>query len=140
MINNRNDLDALIGTAAHAEFMTMLGGTLWRLERDDKAKTWRLVEDNSTIERFGFSRADFPDAICPTIPYYDRIILRNNEIKDRTFQYKSDIKEIQSNWISASISDGEDEITKKQQIQLDLATLKSEYDADILTIKAKYQS
>lgn len=140
MINTRDDLDALVGTAAHTEFMTMLEGTLWRLERDDTAKTWRAVEDNSTIERFGFTRNDFPDAIYPTIPYYNKINLKNNEIKNRTLKYKSDILDIQTSWISASIVDGADEINKKQQIQLDLNNLKAEYDTDILIIKNKYQN
>lgn len=66
--------------------------------------------------------------------------LKNREIKIRAAQYKTDIKEIQDSWISASISDGSEEIVKKQQIDIDLADLKSEYDADILAIKNRYQS
>lgn len=70
LINTRADLDAIIGTPEHTSFMTMLAGSLWRVERDDVAKTWVAVEDNSTIERFGFTRADFPDAKAPDLPEY----------------------------------------------------------------------
>ena len=70
MINTREDLDALQGTAEYDAFMHLLRSSLWRLERDDAAKTWVAVEDNSVIERFGFTRADFPDAQPPELPEY----------------------------------------------------------------------
>ena len=70
MINTREDLDALQGTAEHEAFMQLLRGSLWRLERDDAAQTWVAVEDNSVIERFGFTRDDFPDAQPPELPEY----------------------------------------------------------------------
>jgi hypothetical protein len=70
IINTRSDLDAIAGTPAHASFMAMLAGSLWRLEKDDVAQTWRAVEDNTTIERFGFTRADFPDVVAPQLPVY----------------------------------------------------------------------
>ena len=61
-INTREDLDAIAGTPEHVAFMALLAGTLWRLEKDDTAQAWVAIEDNSTIERFDFTRADFPDA------------------------------------------------------------------------------
>lgn len=70
IINSREDLDALAGTAVHDAFMASLAGTLWRLERDDVAQTWQAVECNVGIERFGFTRADFPDAVAPELPAY----------------------------------------------------------------------
>lgn len=70
VINSRADLDAISGTDAHAAFMAALAGTLWRLERDDAAKTWRAVQDNTAIERFGMTRADFPGAAAPSLPAY----------------------------------------------------------------------
>ncbi|MEN6629999.1 MAG: hypothetical protein ABFC42_10165 [Sulfuricella sp.] len=70
VINTREDLDAIAGTAAHDEFMSALRGTLWRLEKDDLAQTWRAVEENATIERFGFTRADFPGSQPPALPIY----------------------------------------------------------------------
>lgn len=70
IINSREDLDALAGTVVHEAFMASLAGTLWRLERDDAAQTWRVVECNWGIERFGFSRSDFPDAVAPELPSY----------------------------------------------------------------------
>ena len=72
IINTRADLDALAGTPAHAAFMAMLAGSLYRLEKDDDAQTWRAVEDNSSIDRFGFTRADFPDTVAPpALPAYE---------------------------------------------------------------------
>lgn len=70
VINTRDDLDAIEGTQEHAAFMETLSGTLWRIEKDDQAGVWRAIEDNSTIERFGFSRADFPGAVAPELPAY----------------------------------------------------------------------
>lgn len=70
VINSRADLDAIAGTPQHAAWMAVLAGSLWRLERDDAARTWRAIEDDSTIERFGFTRADFPDALPPALPEY----------------------------------------------------------------------
>ncbi len=70
IITTRADLDALQGTPAHAQFMAMLAGSLYRLEKDDEAKAWKAVEDDSMIQRFGFVRADFPNAAAPTLPVY----------------------------------------------------------------------
>ena len=70
VINTREDLDATTGTPEHDAFMAMLRGTLYRLEKDDSAAVWRAVEDNSVIERFGFTRADFPGATAPDLPAY----------------------------------------------------------------------
>lgn len=69
-INNRADLDAIAGTPEHDAFMALLAGSLWRLEKDDQAQTWRAVEDDGTVARFGFSRADFPEAQPPALPAY----------------------------------------------------------------------
>lgn len=70
IINTRQDLDAIIGTPDHDAFMAILGGMLWRLERDDLAQTWKAVEDSSTIAQFGFTRSDFPNAVPPELPAY----------------------------------------------------------------------
>ena len=70
VINTRADLDAIAGTPEHVAFMALLAGTLWRLEKNDTAQAWVAIEDNSTIGRFGFSRADFHDAQPPTLPEY----------------------------------------------------------------------
>ena len=69
-INTREDLDAIAGTPEHVAFMALLAGSLWRLEKDDTAQAWVAIEDNSTIERFNFTRADFPDAQPPALPEY----------------------------------------------------------------------
>lgn len=74
VINTREDLDALIGTPEHDEFMAMLKGSMTRkqdvqvypegynqpgYEGDKLEPIWEDVEDLSTIERFGFSKVDF---------------------------------------------------------------------------------
>lgn len=69
-INSRADLDALTGTQAHADFLAALQGTMWRLQKDDTAGTWVAVEENATLERFGYTRADFPQATPPALPVY----------------------------------------------------------------------
>lgn len=73
-INTREDLDAIAGTPEHAAFKALLAGTLWRLEKDDTAQVWVAIEDNSTIERFNFTRADFPDAQPPALPEYVPVV------------------------------------------------------------------
>lgn len=73
-INTREDLDAISGTPEHAAFMALLAGTLWRLERDDTAQAWVTIEDNSTIERFNFTRADFPNTQPPAFPEYVPVV------------------------------------------------------------------
>jgi hypothetical protein len=74
IINTRADLDALIGTPEHDEFMAMLKGSMTRkqdvqvypegynqpgYEGNKLEPIWEDVEDLSTIERFGFSKVDF---------------------------------------------------------------------------------
>ena len=70
VINTREDLNAIVGTIEYDVFMDSLRGTLWRLEKDDLAQTWKAVEDNSTIAQFGFTRSDFPNAVPPELPAY----------------------------------------------------------------------
>jgi hypothetical protein len=74
VINTRADLDAVEGTAEHAEFMQALKGTMTRkqdvqvypdgynlpdYDGEKLEPIWEDVEDLSTIERFGFTKADF---------------------------------------------------------------------------------
>ena len=73
-INTREDLDAIAGTPEHDAFMALLAGTLWRVEKDDTAQAWVAIEDNSTIERFAFTRADFPGAQSPDLPEYVPVV------------------------------------------------------------------
>lgn len=70
VINTSTDLDAIQGTPEHSQFMAMLSGSIYRLEKDDVAKTWKAIEDTSTVERFGFTKADFLDAVPPALPEY----------------------------------------------------------------------
>ena len=66
-INSRADLDGL-DEDARAAWLDRLAKSLWRLERDDANQRWVAVEDTSTIERFGFTAADFPQAPKPNFP------------------------------------------------------------------------
>lgn len=74
VINTREDLDAIAGTPEHAEFMAKLKGSMTRkqdvaerpenynqpdYEGPEIPAVWEDVEDLSTIERFGFTKADF---------------------------------------------------------------------------------
>ena len=74
VINTRADLDAIAGTPEHAEFMQALKGSMTRkqdvqvypdgynqpgYEGPKLEPIWSEVEDLSTIQRFGFSKADF---------------------------------------------------------------------------------
>lgn len=68
IINTREDLDAVEGTEKHDQFMKMLEGSIFKIEKDNTAKQWVITEDASTIERFGFTRDDFPNAQHPEIP------------------------------------------------------------------------
>lgn len=73
VINTRDDLDAIAGTSEHAEFMAALAGSMTRkqdtqvypegygqpgYEGDTLEPVWEDVEDLSTIERFGFTKAE----------------------------------------------------------------------------------
>lgn len=73
VINTRADLDGIAGTPEHAEFMQALKGSMTRRQDvqvypdgygqpgyDGEAldPIWEDVEDLSTIERFGFAKAD----------------------------------------------------------------------------------
>lgn len=74
VINTRADLDAIAGTPEHAEFMQALKGSMTRkqdvqvypdgynqpgYEGPKLEPIWEDIEDLSTIQRFGFSKADF---------------------------------------------------------------------------------
>jgi len=71
IINTRADMDDLIGTEEHDLFMQHLRGSLFRLVKNDVAQTWEAVEDDTTIGRFGFVRADFGNVVAPALPVYD---------------------------------------------------------------------
>lgn len=74
VINTRKDLDVIIGTPEHAEFMAFLKGSMTRKQDvavrpdnygqpDYEGETinpvWQDVEDLSTITAFGFKKSDF---------------------------------------------------------------------------------
>lgn len=73
IINTREDLDAMIGSAEHAQFIEFLRGSITRKQNvavypegygqpgytgQEVEPVWQDVEDLSTIQRFGFSKAD----------------------------------------------------------------------------------
>lgn len=68
IVNSAEDLAALEGTVEYDEFLILLEGSLWRVERDDDRQTFVAIEDNTTIERYGLTRADFPNAQPPELP------------------------------------------------------------------------
>jgi hypothetical protein len=70
LINTRSDLDAIAGTPEHDAFINVLKGSIYRLEKDDTAQQWVLVTDTTTIEKYGFTVADFTDLTPPEVPVY----------------------------------------------------------------------
>lgn len=70
IIATRADLDATQGTLAHAEFMSMLAGSIYHAQKDDDLKKWVLVQNTDMIKAFGFAVADFPGAPKPELPTY----------------------------------------------------------------------
>ena len=74
IINTREDLDAVIGSPEHEQFMNILKGSMTRKQNvqvypegynqpdydgEKLEPIWEDVEDLSMIERFGFTKADF---------------------------------------------------------------------------------
>ena len=70
MINTREDLNNIVGTEEYDNFIKLLEGSIFKLEKNDVNKTWILVEDLSTIEKFEFSKEDFRNISPPPIPEY----------------------------------------------------------------------
>jgi len=68
IINSREDLNAIVDTPEHAAFMAMLGGTIYSLHKNDELKSWEVLTDTSTIERFGFKLRDFSKTTKPDLP------------------------------------------------------------------------
>lgn len=73
VVNTRADLDALAGTKAHDDFVVYLRGSMTRKQDmaaypdgygtpgyvgDPVEPVWADVEDLSTIEAFGFAKAE----------------------------------------------------------------------------------
>jgi len=70
LINTRSDLEAIAGTHEFDEFINLLKGSIYRLERDDVAQVWRVITDTSSIERYGFKLENFADVLPPQVPEY----------------------------------------------------------------------
>lgn len=68
-INTRADFEAL-DPKQQEQFKIMLAGSIYHIQKDDRAKQWIAVQDTSTIERFDFTLADFPNAQPPALPAY----------------------------------------------------------------------
>ena len=69
IINSRKDLDNA-PEPARSNFISMLESGINRWDWADG--DWTLVQDTATIERFGFTVADFPDAPVPEKPDYNQ--------------------------------------------------------------------
>ena len=66
-VNSKQDIESL-PEAQKSEWLDRLARSIWRLERDDDNQRWLLVEDTATIDRFGYTTDDFPDAPKPDTP------------------------------------------------------------------------
>jgi len=67
IINDKKDLDAAPDDVRE-QFMARFAGSINRWEWDGE---WKLVQDDSTVVKFGFTTADFPDAPVPEKPDYN---------------------------------------------------------------------
>jgi len=88
IINTKEDVTAL-SEAERNQFIQSLRGTLWRLSKDDDLKTWVATEDNTTIQRFGFTRDNFPDAVAPALPIYIDTSPTYQELRATEYNLKS---------------------------------------------------
>jgi len=68
IINNRKDLDAAPDDVRE-RFVNSLAGSINRYVWN--GTEWKLEQNTSEIERFGFTLADFPDAPVPDMPTYN---------------------------------------------------------------------
>ena len=87
IINNRKDLDAL-PQADQESFKVLLAAGInrWDWQEGD----WVLTQETATIERFGFTLADFPDALVPDKP-------TNNPDEDAKAQQLAEAKASRAN-------------------------------------------
>ena len=87
IINNQKDLDAL-PQADQESFKVLLAAGInrWDWQEGD----WVLMQDTATIERFGFTLADFPDAPVPDKP-------TNNPDEDAKAQQLAEAKASRAN-------------------------------------------
>ena len=65
-INTKEDLNAIAGTPEHEQFIAALRGSLFNIYKDNDK--WFAEENNSVIERFGLTRADFEPIEPPVLP------------------------------------------------------------------------
>ena len=68
IINNRKDLDAA-PDAVREQFLSRLASTINKYEWN--GTDWVLVQDTSTIVKFDFTAADFPEPPVPEKPDYN---------------------------------------------------------------------
>jgi len=68
IINDRKDLDAA-PPEVREQFMTRLANGINRWVWD--GNDWVIQQDDSTITRYGFTLADFPNAPVPEMPDYN---------------------------------------------------------------------
>ena len=68
IINSRKDLDNA-PQDVREKFMHRLAWSINKYEWD--GSDWKLVQDDGTLVKFGFTTADFPDAPVPEKPDYN---------------------------------------------------------------------
>jgi hypothetical protein len=68
IINNRKDLDASSSESRNLFLQRLAAGIYyWTWENSE----WVLKENTATLEQFGFTVADFPNAPKPEMPDYN---------------------------------------------------------------------
>ena len=84
IINGRGDLDAA-PKDVRDRFLSRLASTINKYTWD--GSDWNLTQDESSIQRFGFTADDFPNAPVPEKPNYDP---DERELKQRSAQIRQE--------------------------------------------------
>lgn len=85
IINNRSDIESL-SQEERDQFMNLLAGSVWKLQRDDENQRWILIEDLSTITRYGVSLVELSDIPKPDIPEWKPLPDPRESIQCTAFQ------------------------------------------------------
>ncbi len=119
IINNRTDFQEL-SEADQSAFKARLAAGInsWQWADGD----WLLVQNTETIERFGFTLADFPDAPMPDKPDYnqdereaERKAQEAEESRRNAYEQESDPLFFKAQRNEATMQEWEDKVAEIKQ-------------------------
>lgn len=82
--------------------------------------------------------ADGVTWVLEDIPVITPVLSLRDELATLAMAYKSDIAELNSNWLSAAVADGSTETTRKTAVMSAISDRKTQYTADMTAVRAKY--